>query len=184
MLRSASKSFLWRGLALVAMGVISVAWPGVTLALVAAIFAVVAFVVSAHEFTRAFSSRTAGPVAGHLLLGLVDVAAGLGALVWPGITDVVLTIWIGAWAVIAGGVEFGLAFRSGETAGERAFLGLGGLLAVALGVVLFARPDIGAVALAQVLGFFSLVYGSWSLAIAARTHSAAVHIDKVVGKTA
>jgi hypothetical protein len=33
---------------------------------------------------RAFSSAKAGPVVGHLLLGLVDLAAGVIALAWPG----------------------------------------------------------------------------------------------------
>lgn len=180
MLTRGSRSLFWVGLALVAMGVISIVWPGVTLSLVAAIFAVVAFVISVRQFDLAFSSRTAGPVIGHLLLALLDVAAGVVALFWPGFTVMALALWIGAWAVIAGVGEFTMAFRAGETAGERALLGLGGLLTVALGVVLLARPDVGAVSLAQVFGFFSLIYGGWSLVLAATTHSAASRIDSVV----
>jgi uncharacterized membrane protein HdeD (DUF308 family) len=137
---------------------------------VVAIFAVAAFVSAVNQATRAFSSATAGPVAGHLLLALVDVAAGVGAIVWPGITAYALTIWIGAWAVVTGFGEFAMAFGSHETAGERALYGFGGLLSLALGVVLFARPDVGAVSLATVFGLFSLSYGIWSLVLAARAH--------------
>ena len=36
---------------------------------------------------------------------------------------------------------------------------LGGLVSVAFGVVLFARPGIGAVTLALLFGLFSLIYG-------------------------
>ena len=58
-----------------------------------------AFISAVNQATRAFSSATAGPVAGHLLLALVDAAAGVGSIVWPGITAYALTIWIGAWAI-------------------------------------------------------------------------------------
>jgi len=39
---------------------------------------------AALGMARAFSNRTAGPVLGHLLLALIDIAAGIVALVWPG----------------------------------------------------------------------------------------------------
>jgi uncharacterized membrane protein HdeD (DUF308 family) len=175
-----SRSLLWRGLLAVAVGILAIVWPGVTIAAVVVIFAVAVFVDAVGQGARAFSSETAGPVAGHLLLALLDVAAGVVALVWPGITAWALTIWIGAWAVVTGAMEFGLAFRAHETAGERAMYGFGGLLSVALGVVLFARPGIGAVSLAEVFGLFSLGYGIWSLVLAASTHRTASEITGIL----
>ena len=112
---------------------------------------------------RAFSSATAGPVIGHLLLGLVDIAAGVIALAWPGPTALVLVLLVGGWAVVAGLVEISAAFRAGEPAGTRALFFLGGLISVAFGVVLFARPDMGAVTLALLFGLFNLIYGIWAL---------------------
>jgi hypothetical protein len=88
------------------------------------------------------------------------------ALAWPGITAYALTIWIGAWAVTTGGWEIAMVFGSGEAAGQRARFALSGLLSVALGVVLFARPDIGAVSLAEVFGFFSFAAGLSCLVMA------------------
>ena len=41
---------------------------------------------------------------------------------------------------------------------------LGGLATIAFGVVLCARPGIGAVTLALLFGLFSLIYGAWTLA--------------------
>jgi uncharacterized membrane protein HdeD (DUF308 family) len=108
---------------------------------------------------RAFSSRTAGPVFGHLLLGLISLAAGVIALVWPGPTALVLVLIIGIWAVIGGFVEIFAAFQSGETAGTRTLFILGGLVSIAFGVVLFARPGVGAVTLALLFGLFSIIYG-------------------------
>ena len=113
------------------------------------------------------SSNTPPPVTEHLLLALLDLAAGVIALAWPGITAYALTIWIGVWAVVTGVAEFGMAFAPDQTAGQRALFGLGGLLSIALGIVLFARPDVGAVSLAEVFGFFSLAYGISTLVLAA-----------------
>jgi uncharacterized membrane protein HdeD (DUF308 family) len=36
---------------------------------------------------------------------------------------------------------------------------VGGLVSIAFGVVLFARPGVGAVTLALLFGLFSLIYG-------------------------
>jgi uncharacterized membrane protein HdeD (DUF308 family) len=40
---------------------------------------------------------------------------------------------------------------------------IGGLVSVAFGVVLFARPDMGAISLALLFGLFNLISGSWML---------------------
>jgi uncharacterized membrane protein HdeD (DUF308 family) len=167
MLKSLSGSLLWRGLFAVGIGIVAIVWPGVTIGAVVIIFAVAAFVYAGMQAVAAFSSDRAGPVVGHLLLALLDVAAGVVALAWPGITAYALTIWIGAWAVVTGLWEFGMAFASRDTAGERALFGLGGLVSVAFGVALFARPDLGAVTLALVFGFYSLAWGLSNIVLAA-----------------
>lgn len=156
---SLSTSLLLRGLIAIVIGIVSVAWPNVTVGAIVILFAVYAFGAAITDSMRAFSSGRAGPVFGYLFLALLSVAAGIVALVWPGITALVLTVWIGIWAIVTGIVEVALTFRQGEAAGERAMWILSGLLSIALGVVLFIRPDIGAVSLATVFGLFAIVYG-------------------------
>jgi uncharacterized membrane protein HdeD (DUF308 family) len=163
MFKSLSSSLIWRGILALAVGVIALAWPSVTVLALVIVFAVYAFIASGMEAARGFSSRRAGPVIGHLLLGLVDLAAGIIALAWPGPTALVLALIVGVWAVLAGLVEFAAAFASGEPAGTRAMFILAGLATVAFGVVLCARPGIGAVTLALLFGLFSLIYGIWML---------------------
>jgi uncharacterized membrane protein HdeD (DUF308 family) len=60
-------------------------------------------------------------------------------------------------------VEIAAAFGHGEAAGTRVLFILGGLITVAFGVVLCARPGIGAVTLALLFGLFSLIAGIWML---------------------
>ena len=86
------------------------------------------------------------------------------ALAWPGPTALVLVLIVGTWAIIAGLVEVAAAFGAGEPAGTRAMLILGGLATVAFGVVLCARPGIGAITLALLFGLFNLIAGTWMLA--------------------
>ena len=123
------------------------------------LFAIYAFMAAGLQAARAFSSRAAGPVFGHLLLGLIDLAAGVIALVWPAPTAFVLVIVMAAWALVGGFAEIVAGFGSGETAGTRAMFIVGGLVSVAFGVVLFARPGVRAVTLALLFGLYSLIYG-------------------------
>jgi uncharacterized membrane protein HdeD (DUF308 family) len=163
MLKSLSTSLVVRGILAAAIGIMALAWPGVTVLALVILFAVYAFMAAGLEAVRGFGSAKAGPVLGHLLLGLVDIAAGVTALVWPGPTALVLAVIVGVWAVVAGLVEFAAAFGSGERAGTRALYILGGLASVAFGVVVCARPGIGAVTLALLFGLFNLIYGTWML---------------------
>jgi uncharacterized membrane protein HdeD (DUF308 family) len=181
---SLSTSLLWRGLLAVAVGIVSVAWPDITVGAVVILFAVYAFIAAATDTMRAFSSDKAGPVAGYLFLALLSAAAGVVALVWPGITALTLVIWVGAWALTTGIVEVALAFRKGEPAGERAGWLLTGLVSVALAVVLFIRPDIGAVSLATVFGLFAIIYGASSLVLSVRARKAKSAARRLAGAAA
>ena len=122
-----------------------------------------AFTWAGFEALSTFRSRTAGPVFGHLVLGLVDFAAGVVALTWPGPTALVLVLLVASWAIVTGVLEVFAAFGAGEEAGTRAMFIIGGLVSVAFGVVLFARPDMGAISLALLFGLFNLIAGSWML---------------------
>jgi uncharacterized membrane protein HdeD (DUF308 family) len=162
MLKSLSTSLIVRGLLAVAVGVVALAWPGITILALVILFALYAFIAAGMEAVKAFSSERAGPVMGHLLLGLVDVGAGVIALAWPGPTALVLVLLVGAWATIGGLVEIYAGFEAGEPAETRALFFVGGLISIVFGIVLFARPDVGAVTLASLFGLFNLVYGIWA----------------------
>jgi uncharacterized membrane protein HdeD (DUF308 family) len=165
MFKSLSTSMILRGILAFAVGIVALAWPGVTVLALVILFAIYAFIAAGLEAMRAFSSAKAGPVAGHLLLGLVDVTAGVVALVWPGPTALVLVLIVATWAIVGGAFEFAAGFGHGQAGGTRAMYLLGGLVSVAFGVVLFARPGIGAITLALLFGLFNLIYGAWQFVL-------------------
>jgi uncharacterized membrane protein HdeD (DUF308 family) len=137
MFKSTSTSLILLGILAVIVGVIAIAWPGVTILALVILFAIYAFMAAGLQGARAFSSRNAGPVFGHLLLALLGLAAGVIALVWPSPTALVLTLVVGVWAVIGGLIGIFAGFGPGETAGTRTMFILTGLIWVAFGVVLF-----------------------------------------------
>src|SRR4249919_1969058 len=139
MLKSLSTSLIARGILAVIIGIIALAWPSVTVLALVILFAIYAFIAAGLQAARAFSSRNAGPVIGHLLLGLADLAAGVIALAWPGPTALVLVLIVGVWAITAGLIEIAGAFGAGQPAGTRAMYILGGLASATFGVVLCAR---------------------------------------------
>jgi len=163
MLKSRSTSLILLGVLAIIVGILALAWPGITILALVILFAIYAFIAAGLQAARAFTSDTAGPVFGHLLLALIDVAAGVLALIWPAPTALVLVLVVGIWAFIGGCLEIFAAFGSGETAGTRTLFILGGLVSIAFGVVLCARPDVGALTLALLFGLFSLIYGGWAL---------------------
>ena len=158
-LKSTSTSMILLGVLAIVVGIIAIAWPNVTILALVILFAVYAFMDAGLQAARAFSSRSAGPVFGHLLLSLISLAAGVVALVWPGPTAYVLVIVVAAWALVGGVVEVVAGFGAGETAGTRALFIIGGLVSILFGVLLFARPGVGAVTLALLFGLYSLIYG-------------------------
>ncbi|HSV67573.1 MAG TPA: DUF308 domain-containing protein [Mycobacteriales bacterium] len=151
----------------VVVGVLSVAWPDITVGAFVILFAVYAFLAAVTDGARAFASDRVGPVVGYLLLALLSAAAGVVALAWPGITALVLTVWVAVWAFVTGAVEISMAFQGGDRAGAHGIWLLLGLVSVALGVVLMIRPDIGALALATVFGLFSIVSGISAITLSA-----------------
>jgi uncharacterized membrane protein HdeD (DUF308 family) len=159
MLKSTSTPLILLGILAVVVGIFAIAWPGVTILALVILFAIYAFTDAGLQTMRAFSGRSAGPFLGHLLLAVVDVAAGLFAIAWPAPTAFVLVIVVAAWALSSGIAEFFAGFQIGESAGTRAVFITSGLVSFVFGVLLFARPGVGAVTLALLFGLFSLIYG-------------------------
>ena len=183
MFKSTSTSLLVLGALAVIAGIIALAWPGVTVLALVILFALYAFTDAGVQAMRAFSSPGAGPVVGHLLLAVLDLAAGVTALVWPAPTALVLVIVVGLWALVSGCTEFFAAFASDETAGTRALFTVGGLVSIAFGAALFARPGAGAVTLALMFGLFALIYGVFQICIGVQLRRTGQTLHSVLDRT-
>ena len=157
-----------RGLLAVALGAVCVIWPGITIGVVVALFAIYCFADAITQVVHLFrSDDTAGRRVLMVVMALIDVAAGVVAVSYPGITAGVLVIVVGIWAIFGGIIELTAAWQlSGSGTG---WLALSGTLSVAAGILLVAWPGIGAFSLALVLGIYLLVYGTTLLGASAVT---------------
>ena len=92
------------------------------------------------------------------LHGLASVVFGVMILAWPGISVYALTIVFGAYTLATGIVELGTAFAA-QGSDERGWLILRGLLGITVGMLVFAWPDISALALLYVIGGYAVALG-------------------------
>jgi uncharacterized membrane protein HdeD (DUF308 family) len=100
--------------------------------------------------------------------GVLSIAAGVIAFVWPGITAIALFYLIAAWAIVIGLIElFAAIAYSHELENEWAVV-LSGLLWVGFGVLLFAWPNIGVATVLALIAAAAILRGLVELFIAFR----------------
>jgi uncharacterized membrane protein HdeD (DUF308 family) len=158
-LRQAWPVLMARAVFAVALGLVMLIVPGVTLLLVAWAFGIYALVDGAAQVVDAIRRRHRPRWWFALLLGLIGVVAGVMALIWPYITAVVLALLVGCWAVVTGVIEIVSAMRQRRERRRTAWLVVAGLLSVVAGVLILIWPVHGAVAVAMLLGVFATAYG-------------------------
>jgi len=103
--------------------------------------------------------------------GLISIAAGIVALVWPGITGFVLLIVIASWAIVSGVLEVVMAIQLRKKIEGEWLLALEGVLSIAFGVLLMLAPLAGAIVLGLWIGAYALVLGGMLIGTAFRLRS-------------
>lgn len=149
-----------RAVLAVAFGLVALFWPGLTVLALAIAFGIYAILEGVASVIDAVRNRDRSRWWLGLLGGLASVVAGVLALIWPGITALVLAILVGIWAVVAGAAQIATAFRLREAGGRVWLLALAGVLSVIAGIVILVWPAAGAIGLAVLLGVFAVVYGA------------------------
>lgn len=162
---------LIRGILAILFGVITFVAPGMSLAVLVLLFGAYAFVDGVLAVVSAFRRRESDHWAMMLLEGLVGIGAGLVTLFSPGLTALALLYVIGAWAMVTGAFEIAAAIRLRKVLHDEWLLVLGGLASIGLGVLLFAYPGPGALALILWIGAYALVFGVLLVGLAFRLRS-------------
>jgi len=163
---------LIRGIIAILFGLLAFTWPGLTLVVLTALFAAYAFVDGIVAMTVGFHSRWWSLV----FLGLLGVLAGLVAFFYPGMTALTLLYLIGAWAFIRGIIEIAAAIQLRKVISNEWALILGGICSILFGIILFARPGVGILAVIWIIGVYALIIGIFlvSLSFKLKSHQARV----------
>jgi len=99
------------------------------------------------------------------LLGVLSIAAGVLAIVYPDITLLALGLIVGVYLVIAGSSYIGLATVESQTsAGGRVLRYIVGFLSILAGLICLVRPGAGVLALLIALSFWFIITGVADLA--------------------
>ena len=152
--------FTLRGVLGIIFGLIALIFPGATILSLVIFFSAYMLVDGTFGIISAVRAIRRKEDRWGLLIfeGLLNIAVGIAAFLWPGLTVVAFVWLIAAWAIVSGGLMTAAGFRLNMEHG-RWWMVLGGLLSLAYGVLLIITPLIGAIVLTWWLGAYALVFG-------------------------
>jgi uncharacterized membrane protein HdeD (DUF308 family) len=157
-----------RGVMALLFGLFALVWPGVTALALAVLFGVYALADGIGLLVDAFRNPDRSHRGMRILGGVLGIAAGVIAIVWPGITAAALAILVGAWALVTGIAEIAAAIRLRKQIQGELLLGLAGLVSAIFGLLVLLWPALGAAAIASIIGIFALIYGVVLIALGVR----------------
>jgi uncharacterized membrane protein HdeD (DUF308 family) len=158
-----------RGVIALAFGLLTIARPGITLAVLVILFGAYALVDGLFAVWSALANRRGEPHWVALLLaGLAGIVIGIVTFLMPGVTALFLLYLIAAWAIIRGAAEIAMAIQLRKVLTGEWLLGLAGVLSVLFGLFLVMFPGPGALAVVLWIGIWAVVLGAVIIALAFR----------------
>ena len=154
------------GLASAAVGVMILAWPGIGVYALTIVFGAYTLATGILELGAAFTSGQKGERGWLVLRGLLGITVGVLVFAWPGISALALLYVIGGYAVALGILAVAASIRLPLDGSDTAAMGLTGLVSIVFGIVIFAKPGAGALAVLALIAAFALVTGVTELVVA------------------
>jgi uncharacterized membrane protein HdeD (DUF308 family) len=154
------------GFASVVFGVMLLAWPNISVVALTIVFGAYTLATGITQFVAAFRSEQKDERGTLAVSGVLGVVVGTMVLVWPSISALALLYVIGAYAFALGILGVVAAFRLPLDGEDTALAVLTGLLSIVFGIVIFAKPGAGALAVLALIAAFALVLGVSELVVA------------------
>ena len=164
-----------RGLVAIVFGVMALVWPALTLEVLIVLFGI--YVILEGVLALIIAARRRGRGYGWLFVleGVLGIAVGLCAFIWPALTAVVLLIFIAVWAILTGIIELAAAIQLRRAIQGEWVLGLAGVLSILVGLLLLVNPGAGVLAVVWLLGLYAIVFGSLLAYLGLRLRNIRVH---------
>ena len=151
--------FLFRGLAAIVFGVLTLVWPKITLAVLVLIFGIFAVISGITAIVAALRSREEHHWGLLLFEGILGVLAGAVALVWPGITALAFLFLIASWAILTGILELVAPLAFPMSFGRGLVFALSGIVSIVFGTLIAAQPAAGLLAVVWLIGVYAIIIG-------------------------
>jgi uncharacterized membrane protein HdeD (DUF308 family) len=151
--------FLFRGIVAILFGVVALVWPKMTLSALVFVFGLFV-VISGITSVVAALRNTEFPGWGWVLgEGILGIAVGVVALVWPGITELAFIYLLAAWAILTGIFEVITPLAYPMSGGRAVLTALAGILSIVFGILIAAQPSSGLLAVVWLIGVYAILFG-------------------------
>jgi uncharacterized membrane protein HdeD (DUF308 family) len=154
------------GLLSIALGVVILIWPGISLYALTILFGAYALASGVVGLVSAFSSSAKGERGWLIFSSLLGIGVGVMVLAWTDISALALLYVIGAYAIAFGIIAVVGAFWLPIDGSDTVLMIILGLISVLFGIVIFARPGTGALVLLDVIAAFALIIGVTQVTLA------------------
>jgi uncharacterized membrane protein HdeD (DUF308 family) len=158
-----------RGMVAIMFGILALARPGITVHGLVYLFGAFAFIDGIFALgASANVAQMQGRWWPLLMVGFAGILVGVLSFAKPAATAVGLVYYIAVWAVVTGILEVAAAFRLRKVVQGEWTLAVGGLLSIAFGIIIVARPAAGMVSLVWLIGAYAIIFGALEIGLAFR----------------
>ena len=159
-LASAWWVFLVRGIVGVLLGVTIWLQPAASVAVLVLFFGAWMLIDGIFTMIGSIVRRNDNPEWGWMLVsGIMSLVIGLLTLRAPGLTVVVLILFVSVWAMMLGISQIALGWRIRREVSNEWMLYLGGAVALLFGISVMWNPAAGALSVLWMIAFFSILFG-------------------------
>jgi uncharacterized membrane protein HdeD (DUF308 family) len=149
-----------------ALGVVIIVWPGISLYSLVVVFGAYALARGIVGLVMAIGNSEMAGRGWLVVSSLAGIVVGVIVFADTGMSALALLYVIGAYAIVLGIAAISAAFVLPLSGGDSALLGLTGVLSIAFGVVMFAKPGAGALALLALIAAYAIIIGRSELTVA------------------
>ena len=164
------KRFRWalgiNGALSVALGVVIIVWPDISLRALVIVFGAFALARGIFGLVAALSSNMREGRGWLIFSSLANIAVGVVVFFYTDMSALALLYVIGAYAIALGIITIGGAFWLPLSGGDSVLLILTGFLSILFGIVMFAKPGAGALAVLALIAAYAIVIGVTELVAA------------------
>ena len=149
-----------RGAFAILFGILTIAWPQITVVVLVALFGAWALLDGISAFVAAWRSAEAKQTWWPFLVtGVLGVGAAIVTWVWPQITALSLLYVIAVWAIASGVLQIVAAIRMRKIITNEFWLALAGIGSVVFGLLVLVFPGAGAIGIAWAIGWYAILFG-------------------------
>jgi len=150
----------------VALGIAIIVWPNISLYTLVILFGAFAFARGIVGLGAAISGAVGRGRGWLVVSSLAGIAVGVMVFLWTGMSALALLYVIASYAIVLGVITVGGAFWLSLDDGDSVLLALTGLVSILFGIVMFAEPGAGALALLALIAAYALIMGIIELTVA------------------